>query len=55
MEAVKHPYLNGKQVTLSIGVDILNKDEHFEVALKRADTKLYFAKKTGKNKIYTEL
>ena len=40
------------QFTISLGVDlILNTDENIELSLNRADSALYIAKESGRNKV----
>ncbi|XPV70262.1 MAG: diguanylate cyclase [Halarcobacter sp.] len=40
-----------KEVTLSIGITLFNKDDNFEELMQRADESMYKAKNSGKNKI----
>ncbi len=42
---------NGHFITASFGVSRLRRSEHLEVFIKRADTALYEAKKTGRNRV----
>ncbi len=44
-----------RQVTVSIGVTIIKKDDTLETFVKRADDALYEAKETGRNKVVFKL
>jgi len=42
-------------ITISIGISLYKHGEDLEGFINRADTALYFAKNTGRNKVATEL
>jgi len=42
------------EISISLGIALLRKNEHFEAAIQRADNALYHAKKTGRNKTVLE-
>ncbi|MGB2832686.1 MAG: diguanylate cyclase, partial [Methylotenera sp.] len=42
-------------ITFSAGIALYKKDEDQVVAINRADQAMYLAKKTGKNRVLTEV
>lgn len=49
----QYPFLEGKQVTCSIGVSTLLLDEPIDAFIERADKALYAAKNQGRNQVKT--
>lgn len=47
--AIAHPELDGRTVTVSIGIASFAEGEDFKLAFKRADEALYSAKGQGRN------
>ena len=54
-EAVESIDVKGIHITASFGATVCSPWENFDSAVKRADEKLYYAKRTGRNRVVSDL